>query len=182
MLPNNYPNQLIEEITLRDGARITLRPIRPDDAPRLQEGFKRLSDQTRYLRFLETQKMLSDKQARNLATVDYRSRMALVGSVLVDGKEILVAVARYSQIDPQRPGVAEAAIVVGDEYQSRGLGTIAMDRLVRYARSQGVRIFTATIHMSNDRILKFIQHSELPYERRMIEPGLWEINIFLEKS
>ena len=68
-----------ENIKLLDGRLVTLRPIRPEDAPLLQEGFARLSAQSIYLRFLKTATGLSDTQARQLATVDYIDRMALVG-------------------------------------------------------------------------------------------------------
>jgi len=53
-----------------------LRPIRPDDAPRLQEGFSRLTPQTIYMRFPPGAKELTDQQARELAEVDYYKRMA----------------------------------------------------------------------------------------------------------
>ena len=71
-----YPSEYIEEIQLRDGTRVTLRPIRPEDAPLLQEAFTRLSPQTIYMRFLEIFRHLSDEQARFFADVDYHSKMA----------------------------------------------------------------------------------------------------------
>ncbi len=75
--PENYPENSIERAILRDGTQILVRPIRPDDAPRLQHGFTHLSPESIYLRFLETFKGLSDQQAENFATVDYQDRMAL---------------------------------------------------------------------------------------------------------
>jgi RimJ/RimL family protein N-acetyltransferase len=179
-LPANYPAEYIEEAMLKDGRRVTLRPIRPDDAPRLQEGFTRLSPETIYMRFFEAASALSDEQARELATVDYQQRMAFVGSVQEEGQERLVAVARYS-ITPQRePVIAEAAIVVRDDYQGQGLGKQAMKLLVRYARTQGVMGLYATVHTANARILNFIRSSGLPFQRKMLEPGVWEITLWFE--
>ncbi len=169
-----------EIVTLNDGTQVTIRPITPEDAPRLQEGFTRLSPQTIYYRFLETAREMSDAQAHTLANVDYHNRMALVAAVQEDGHQRLVAVARYAIIeDAADPGLAEAAIVVRDDYQQRGLGKIIMARLVSYAREHGVQAFLATIHTSNARILRFIKSSSLPFERKMIEPGVWEIRIRL---
>ena len=105
--PATYPHEYKKQVILRDGSAVSLRPIRPDDAPRLQEGFKRLSPETIYLRFLETFKELSDRQAQDFATVDYHKRMAIVGSVLEDGEERLVVVARYAIVEAEVPGVAE---------------------------------------------------------------------------
>ena len=179
MFPENYPHEYIEEVTLRDGSQVLLRPIRPDDAARLQHGFSHLSAQSIYLRFLETAKELTDEQAKAYATVDYQSRMAMVGCIQEDGIEHFVVSARYAAIGPQEPGVVEAAIVVRDDYQSRGLGTIIMDRLARYAARHGVATILATVHVSNSRIVKFIQRSGLAFDRKMLEPGIWEIRIHL---
>lgn len=107
-----YPNDVIEEAELKDGRQVTIRPIRPDDAPLLQAGFSRLSPDSIYLRFLESFHMLTDKQAREFSTVDYQERMALVAEIIEDGKdtrkEALIGVARYSMVEP---GVANPLLL-----------------------------------------------------------------------
>ena len=45
-------------ITLRDGARVTLRPIAPGDKPLLAASFERLSEESRYRRFFTTKNEL----------------------------------------------------------------------------------------------------------------------------
>lgn len=179
---NPYPENYIKRVTLKDGSPVTLRPIRPDDAPRLQEGFSRLSAETIYLRFMESYKELSDEQAYEYANLDYLQRMAFVGAIQEEGEERLVVVARYARLDKGEPGGAEAAIVVRDDYQGLGLGTFAMQHLVNYARDHGIRYFQATVHMSNSRILNFIAKSGLPYEREMLEPGAWSIRVWLNRD
>ena len=173
----NYPLDAIEKAKLKNGSDVTIRPIRPDDAPRLQAAFSRLSPESIYLRFLETFNSLSDKQARDFSIVDYHERMALVAEISEDGRESLVGVARYATVEP---GLAECAIVVIDEYQSLGLGTILLGRLIKYARTQGVRAFLATVHFTNARIMRFIKRSGLPTEKKMLEPGVWEIRVSIE--
>lgn len=173
----NYPFEAIEKAELKDGSEVTIRPIRPEDAPLLQAGFSRLSPESIYLRFLETFSTLTDKQARDFSTVDYHQRMALVAEIIEDEQKSLIGVARYAMVEP---GVAESAIVVIDEYQSLGLGTILLDRLVKYARTQGVRAFLATVHFSNARIMRFIKRSGFPMEKKMLEPGVWEIRVSIE--
>jgi acetyltransferase len=166
-----------EVVTLKDGSQVTLRPIRPDDAPRLQEGFSRLTPQTIYMRFLQAAKELTDQQARDLAEVDYHKRMAMVGYVREDGHERLVVVARYGMLDRAEEGLAEAAIVVRDDYQMRGLGKIAMQRLVQYAREHSVRGLVATVSANNSPVLAFIRNTGVPFKKKLIEPGIWEIII-----
>lgn len=183
MNPPNYPNRPYEPITLNDGRQVLLRPIRPDDAPLLQEGFQRLSPQSIYMRFMEVASELSDEQAHELATVDYHNRMAFVSEVQEDdGKLHLVGVARYSALPGSHPRAAEAAIVVRDDYQGNGLGKASMDLLIRYARQQGIELFTGTMWTTNQRILDFVSKSGLPYERNMIEPGVWDYKIFLNRE
>jgi acetyltransferase len=173
----NYPFAAIEKTQLKDGSEVKIRPIRPDDASLLQAGFARLSPESIYLRFLETFNTLTDKQARDFSTLDYKERMALVAEIIEEGQVSLIGVARYAMVEP---GVAECAIVVIDEYQSLGLGTILLSRLVRYARTQGVRAFLATVHFSNARIMRFIKRSGLPMEKKMLEPGVWEVRVSID--
>ncbi len=172
-------SKYVEVIELSDGSTVQLRPIEPDDAPRLQQTFSMLSPQTIYMRFLNTAGGLSDEQARYLAEVDYHNRMALVGVIQEQGEERIIAVARYGILSDREPGYAEAAIVVRDDFQRLGLGSIAMDRLIRCAKENGIRVFVAAIHTSNLSVIKFIQKSGLRIEKKMLEPGVWEMLVFL---
>lgn len=170
-----------QEVTLEDGRKVLLRPIRSEDAPLLQEGFRRLSQESIYMRFLNTAVDLSDEAALELAMVDYRERMALVGEVQEAGKPHLVAVARYSLIPGRSPATAETGIVVRDDYQGVGLGKLAMEAMIRYAQECGIAALYGTIHTNNQRIVSFIRKSGFEFDRHMLEPGVWEYTIFLER-
>ena len=63
-----------EAIVLRDGSRLTIRPIRPDDAPRLQALHARLSPESIYFRFLGWRPALSEQEAERFANLDYDTR------------------------------------------------------------------------------------------------------------
>jgi RimJ/RimL family protein N-acetyltransferase len=168
-----------EAVTLRDGTPVMIRPIRPDDARRLQELFARLSPESISFRFLGHPKELPDEQAEQLANVDYRTRMALVATREQCDEEHIIAVARYA-VDPAvEPDLAETAIVVEDEYQHRGLGTLLLKRLVTYARTHDIHAFTATVRHDNVQIMRFVRHSGLPTESKL-EAGTWEILVRLK--
>ena len=177
---HNYPHGWIEPVELNCGTSVLLRPIRPDDAPLLQAGFQRLSPQSIYLRFLEPYKELSDQQARTFAALDYQTRMALVAEIQDAGQPRLIGVARYALVNADGPQVADSAIVVVDEYQRRGLGAILMDRLVKYALSSGVDRFVAMVHHTNGPVRRLIESSGFSTSRRMVEPGVWEVEISLK--
>jgi acetyltransferase len=176
---NRYPQEWIEHIVLQDGTPVTIRPIRPDDAPKLQTAFKRLSTQSIYYRFLQIFSQLTDQQARDFANLDYYQRMAFVAETQEADELSLIGVARFARLPGDEPDLAESAVVVIDEYQKRGLGSLLLQRLVRYARSHDVQAFLATVHVSNAQIMRFIQRSGFPAEKRMIEPGVWEIRVRL---
>jgi GNAT superfamily N-acetyltransferase len=175
-LPEDAPAPYQPELlTLRDGTEVVIRAIVPEDAPLLQALFRRLSPESVYLRFLTRLKELSQNQAVRLANVDYYTQMALVATLGPD----IIGVARYAPSMDQAPGMAEAAVVVQDEYQSRGLGTLLLSRLSDYAREHGVVAFVASIHQSNERILHFVRKSGLRTESR-IEAGVWQIRVYLD--
>jgi acetyltransferase len=168
-----------ERVILEDSTPVDLRPVSPSDAEALKALFHRLSPESVYYRFLEVRKDLSMEQARRFAQVDYRTTMAIVAELVVEsGVGPLVGVARYGRSESSPSGFSEAAIVVEDAYQGKGLGTALLLKMVNYAQSAGIKGFHATIHQSNSRILSFIKSSGLPSDRRL-EGGIWEIKVYL---
>jgi acetyltransferase len=163
-----------EVVVLNDGVQVSIRPIQPEDAIILKSGFQRLSQESIYYRFMSDKRYLTDEEARRFASVDYRTRMAFIATALEDEEEQLTGVARYEVLLPDRPDTAEAAIVVSDSFQRRGLGRLLMKRLLDYAHAQGVHYLRAEILIDNHRILKLIESGGLPYEKRYNE-GTWEV-------
>src|SRR5215470_3588098 len=90
-----YPWMLVYPLELADGAALRLRPIRPDDEPRLVELFHRLSPRTVYQRFFRAYDRLPDHWYRSFANVDYHARLALVADEPRLTAAPLHAVARY---------------------------------------------------------------------------------------
>ncbi len=168
-----------EAVTLKDGTVAIIRPIRADDADHLQDTFNHLSIETIYQRFLSFKKELLDEEARQLATVDYTSRMAFVATCQKNRRDIVIGVARYALPDPGRPEVAESAVVVQDEYQDRGLGKMLLRRLVRYAHAKGIQQLRGFMQVGNNRMLELVKRSGLPYKTRYAE-GMWEVDIDLQ--
>lgn len=164
-----------DPIQLRNGQLINIRSIRPDDAPKLQDSFAQLSPETIYDRFMGYKKVLPDREARFLTSLDYDSHMALVA---VTQEDNIVGVARYHVLDDE-PDCAEFAIVISDNYQRQGLGSYLMLRLMEYAHLRGIHTFLGFAHSENYRLIRFIQRSGLPIERKL-KGGLWEVRVTLE--
>jgi RimJ/RimL family protein N-acetyltransferase len=175
MLPPSvydYPMELERELTLKDGAVVRLRPIRPDDAPRLQELHARLSAGSAYQRFFAIVKRLPPDWARVLATVDYHQRLALVVETLGTGDSELIAVGRYDALD--EPDTVEVAFVVQDSWQNRGLGTLLFDAILRAAAARSFRRFRAYVRSDNRRMLDLITRFTR-VESRKTESGVTEL-------
>jgi RimJ/RimL family protein N-acetyltransferase len=140
-------------VTLRDGSHAAVRQIRPEDAELLRAGFERLSEDSRYRRFLSGMAELSDPLVRYLTQVDHHDHEALVA---VTGDGAGVGVARYVRW-PRDPEAAEVAVVVADDWQGRGLGTALLGLLVDRARAEGIRRFTALMLASNQEMLQLLE-------------------------
>ena len=91
------------------------------------------------------------------------------------GTEI-IGVARYGISDPAKPNEADAAIVVEDGYQSRGLGTRLLAKLIEHAHSVGIEYFIANVDSMNTMMLKLIQRANLPAEMKL-NSGVWDIRV-----
>jgi len=132
---------------LSDDTLLLLREIRSDDKERLLEGMESLSDQTRERRFLGPKHTLSPSELRYLTEVDGTDHYALV-AVHDDDEEHIAAVARFVRLADD-PTAAEAAIVVCDELQGKGLGGLLARRLTDAARERGIDRLTASISSEN---------------------------------
>lgn len=140
--PPGYPRELERDLVLRDGTPVHLRPIRPEDAPRLVAAYERLSVHSAYQRFFSTMRRLPPDWARFLATVDYDRRLALIAERSARDEMELLGVARY---EPSHDDAPEVAFVILDAWQNRGLGTALFLALLDAARAHGIRKFRAWV-------------------------------------
>jgi GNAT superfamily N-acetyltransferase len=144
----------MSEATLRDGSRVEIRPVRRSDAELLLRGFERLSEESRYRRFLCSMPELSEAMVRYLTDVDHHDHEAVVALDPATGEG--VGVARYVR-DGDRRERAEAAVTVIDDWQRRGLGTLLLELLAVRAREEGIDRFTALMLASNDEMMELLQ-------------------------
>jgi RimJ/RimL family protein N-acetyltransferase len=131
---------------LRDGAQVLIRAISADDAHGLTDGFGRLSQQSRRMRFLSAKPRLSADEVRYLTDVDHHRHEALGAVSLADGRG--VGVARFIRL-PDEPAAAELALTVVDAWQRRGLGRVLLTALADRAREEGIGRFTALVSVDN---------------------------------
>jgi RimJ/RimL family protein N-acetyltransferase len=173
------PAEALEQlVTLRNGAAVRVRPIQPDDAPRLMALCQRLTPWTVYLRFFSIRR-LRPEEAHALANVDYRQRMAIVAEVDADGEPELIGVARYGPSD-ERYGprdeatTADIGLVVADGWQGFGLGSLLLDEILRAGEERGIHQFSADVLTENRRVLRLLaRHTAIT--RRTVDSGITSV-------
>ncbi len=145
-----------DEILLRDGTRLLVRPIRPADADALVALHARLSADTIYRRYFGARPHLAPADVDRFTRVDGRARFALVA---MRGDD-LVAVVRYEG----RPGElsAELAVVVDDGLQHQGVGRLLLERLLDVAREAGLGELAADVLAGNAAMLSLLRTLDLP--------------------
>jgi RimJ/RimL family protein N-acetyltransferase len=122
--------------------------MRADDKEALRAAFARLSERSRYQRFLTAIAELSDSQLRYLTEVDHHDHEALIAFDHDSGDG--VGVGRYVRLDDRAN--AEAAITIVDDWQGRGLGTAMCQLLAERAREEGIERFTALLLAGNEQM------------------------------
>ena len=165
-----------EVVALRDGSRLVVRPIRPDDKAAIVAGFERLSPQSRYRRFFAPLQRLSVRDLAYLTEVDHRDHEALIGFAEHTGEP--VGVARF--IRAADPTEAEVAVTVVDDWQGRGAATAMLDLLVGRAREERITHFLALVLSENREALEMFDHmAPGRSERRRSASGHLELVIEL---
>jgi RimJ/RimL family protein N-acetyltransferase len=137
----------METVLLRTGREVTIRPICASDGPALRAAYERLSERTRYQRFLAAKPRLSAEDVRYLTDVDGGDHYALVVTP-TDRVDWILGVGRFVRHSDE-PQAAEFAVLVGDPFQNEGIGTELIERLASAARARGIARFTATILADN---------------------------------
>ncbi|MBS0319758.1 MAG: GNAT family N-acetyltransferase [Proteobacteria bacterium] len=153
-----WPAELVGELVLRDGTRLPVRPIRPEDAEPERAFVAGLSPETRYYRFFYRFNALSPAMVARFTQVDYDRELALVALSPAAGEAhepVFAGVARYIR-NAERHG-AEFAVVVGDAWQGRGLGRALMMRLIDAARERGIERFDGAVLRENAGMLRFVE-------------------------
>lgn len=147
-----YPAHLAREISLA-GANLRIRPVRPQDAPRLTEMVERSTPEDVHFRFLGGLRKLSPGLAAQLSQIDYDRQMALVAEE-PDGA--IVGVGRLVS-DPEGE-TAEFALMVRSDRQDRGLGRVLLAAVLEHAAARGVVEVWGEVARGNGRMLDLARH------------------------
>lgn len=171
-----YPVDEEREVVLRNKVTALIRPSRASDVERLQELFYNLSEQDVYTRFFAYLRSLSVSSAQQLCSVNYKDEMAFLAVVEKDEEERIIGSSCYV-VDPST-NMAEVAYMIHPQWQENGVGKALQQRMIEYARSKGLRGFTAGVLGHNERMIRLIEKSGCSVSTSR-SSGVWEITMTL---
>jgi acetyltransferase len=167
-----YPSQYVTHWKAKNGTELVIRPIRPEDEPRMARFHESLSAQSVYLRYFHMESLDSRVAHDRLMAkcfLDYDREMALVaespggalgsaadGAANADDRAEILGVGRMTR-DRNRTQ-AEIAVVVSDRAQHQGIGTELLGRLIDVARHEKIERLVATTLPENDSMIGLARH------------------------
>jgi acetyltransferase len=165
-----YPSEYVQAWTMRNGEKVILRPIRPEDEPLIVRFHQILSEESVYLRYfgiISLSQRTAHERLTRICFVDYDREMALVAE-RTDAATLQPEIAGVSRIIKRRgTEEAELAVLVADRFHGQGLGTELARRLVEIARREKLSRLNAEILPENQvmqhicRKLGFTLHTDM---------------------
>jgi acetyltransferase len=152
-----YPVEYIGKATMKGGEEIILRPIRPEDEPRMVRFHATLSQKTvlqRYHKDLKLDERTAHARLTRICFVDWNREMVLVA----ERKGELLAVGRLNRLAGAHD-VAEMALLVSDPCQGKGIGTALIESLKGIARKEGLKMISAAFSRDNDAMKKMLERA-----------------------
>jgi len=150
-----YPHELTQHYQLTNGANIIIRPIRPEDAVLEKDFVHRLSDHTKYFRFMQYLQELTPEMIVRFTQIDYDREMAFVAVSDNGDMPNELGVGRYL-MNPDGRSV-EFALVVADDCHCLGIGSRLMKTLMQTAKNRGVSFFEAEVLAVNAPMLSLVK-------------------------
>ncbi|MDX2100588.1 MAG: bifunctional acetate--CoA ligase family protein/GNAT family N-acetyltransferase [Leptolyngbyaceae cyanobacterium bins.59] len=168
-----YPIQYVDGWTLKDGRQVNLRPIRPEDEPLMVKFHQTLSMESVYLRYAHLVKLsqrIAHERLTRICFLDYDRQLALVADYKdpETGEHEILAVGRLEKLHGTNE--AEFAMIVGDKWQCRGLGTELLRRLIQFAKDEKLDRVTADILSDNSAMQHVCKKLNFTVKRSMSDP------------
>jgi acyl-CoA hydrolase len=174
-----YPEELEQWLELKSGERVFMRPMKLSDEPLVREMFYQLSPESVRSRFMSSLTQLPHEKLQHYLQVDYASDMGLV--VLRDKSTHadMIGMAHYG-LDP-KSGDADAAFLVRDEWQGKGIGTALVNTLFDSAVKNGIKVAVADVLSHNQGMMHVFQNAGYPIETNF-EDNVYTLKIQLHRG
>ncbi len=175
-----YPKELEHDVTLEDGEKIHIRPIRPEDEPAHVEFLAKTSKEDIRFRFFGQIRELPHSEMARLAQIDYDREMALIAKQRTrNGEGDTLGVVR-TITDPNNER-AEFAIIVRSDMKGHGLGRALLNRMIAYCRGRGTKEIIGQVMQENRTMLEFV--NSLGFTKtRVPNENVYEVRLSLAEK
>jgi acetyltransferase len=167
-----YPAGLSGQISARNGADYSLRPIRPEDEPDLIAMVEQLDPEDARLRFMSSMRRMSHRLAARLTQIDYDREMAFIA---LDDAGIAGVVRLTADPDNER---AEYAVLVRSPLKGTGLGFALMQHIIDHARARGIKTLFGHVLKENHAMLSLA--AELGFMTEPVEGESDQLRVVLD--
>jgi acetyltransferase len=150
-----YPEEYIKEIPMKDGKKVILRPIKPEDEFLWRALLASCSRETIYSRFRYFFHWDSHEAASRYCFIDYDREVAVVVESDDGNEKKFLGVGRLVA-DPDHETV-EYAVLVSDKWQDKGLGSILTDYCFDIAKHWGMKRIVAQTTADNKRMISVFE-------------------------
>jgi len=172
-----YPSGLIRTLELPGNVTATLRPIRPEDAAIESAFVNGLSEQSKFLRFMFGLHSLTPAMLSRFTQIDYDRELALIAVIDTPDGEQQIGVARYITLPDEE--TCEFAIVVGDDWQGKGLARNLFAMLIEVARSRRLKVMSGVTLRENIRMIELSKAHGFDVRRDPDDPELVQMTLNL---
>jgi GNAT superfamily N-acetyltransferase len=132
---------------------VALEPVTPSARPLIEAAMAKLSPETSRRRFFTVRYRLSDDELDRLTHLDGWTAYAIAAVAHhPDGRSEGAGIARFARL-AARPTVAEAAVLVVDAWQGRGLGKRLLAAIGQAALARGIDTLRGIVLNDNDPML-----------------------------
>ena len=176
ILNKDYPVQYESWLKLKDGRMVFLRPILPTDKHLIVNLFNKLHLDSIYHRFLTHLNDLPVDLLSHLTHIDYNTNFALVALIKEDGKDSIIAVARYGY--DSKDCVTDFAITVRDDWQHNGLGNYLLLKILAIGKENGISRFVSIFDPTNNIVKNILK--KIGYKMNYFhKDGATQVEVFV---
>ena len=173
-----YPSQWQRHLEVKDGWRIFVRPIRPEDEPLIHEFLRHVTSQDLRLRFFAPMKEFTHEFIARLTQLDYARAMAFVA--FDEATNELVGVVRLHSDSIYENG--EYAILLRSDLKGKGLGWTLMQLIIEYAKSEGLTQISGEVLQENTAMLKMCRELGFAVKSGAADYTLCDVTLELRSS
>jgi acetyltransferase len=170
-----YPSQWQRHIEVNDGWRVFVRPILPEDEPRIYDLLRHVTSQDLRLRFFAPIKEFTHQFIARLTQLDYARAMAFVA--FDEATNEMVGVVRIHSDSIYETG--EYAILLRSDLKGRGLGWALMQLMIEYAKTEGLKAISGDVLQDNTMMLKMCQEIGFEVKSDPLEHSICNVKLAL---